>query len=922
MAAARAGTGSLIVIEGPPGIGKSRLLDAAREDARAEGMQVLSTAGLELERDYAFGLATRLLEPALEPARREGLLAEVPTMHTLFGTVTAVDSAAGTDHGYALVHGLRRITSRLADAKRTGGGPLLICVDDVQWADEPTLRFLAHLAASAENVSVAIVAATRSDRQGPPIELRHALESTAHARVLRPRALSESAVKWLVEDVFPAADPAFARACAHATQGNPFYLSELLKSALSEGMAPTARSAEQVRSLLPESVARSVLLRLARLDEPAPALAAAAAVLGDGAELRHAALLARMDMTDAERAADTLAAAHVLQPGDPLAFTHSLIAAAVRSDMPAHARSRAHRRAAELLHDDGLPAEAVAAHLLACRGESDPAAARTLRAAAARAAGQGDHGSAQRLLVRALAEPPPPELRASLELELALAEAAVGAPTAVARVSAALDTVEEAPKRIEVLRALARLLFARSEFDAAADAIEQAISAVHHDDPVALALRVDAVATASLASRPAWARVQQLLEQADAGQLPDAPGLLAQLAAIWHATGRPALEVAQVARAALAGLPADDGFYGVITGHAVLALIGVDELEAAETSIRRALARATESGSLIAAGTASHWQAELRYHQGKLTDAISAAQETLEICEAGWDMCQSWVAPVLAHAQMDTGDLDAAEPTVMLAESSARGSRQQAIALASRGRLTLLRGDAPRALDELLAAGDHADRAAIPPTTLPWRSWASLTANRLARHELADTLAQSELAQARAIGAPRTLGTALRAAGTARGGGEGLALLSEAAEVLERSPSELERARGLVALGAALRREGQPTASRDPLRRGLELAQELGAAPLADRARAELSAAGGRRRRRGHKTGVDALTPMERQIANLAASGLSTPQIAHSLHVTGKTVDWHLGHVYRKLGINSRRHLAAVLEPQPASTPQ
>jgi DNA-binding CsgD family transcriptional regulator len=335
----------------------------------------------------------------------------------------------------------------------------------------------------------------------------------------------------------------------------------------------------------------------------------------------------------------------------------------------------------------------------------------------------------------------------------------------------------------------------------------------------------------------------------------------------------------------------------------------------------RALARADETGSLIAAGTASHWHAELRYHQGALADAIAAAQHTLEICRAGWDMCQAWVAPVLAHAHMDRGELDAAGHAVTLAESSACGSRQHALALASRGRLALLRGDATRALEDLLAAGEHADREAVPPTTLPWRSWASLTANHLALHDLADDLAQTELAWARTIGAPRTLGIVLRAAGTARGGQQGLALLAESAGVLERSQSVLERARILVALGAALRRDGQPAASRDPLRRGLELAQQLGADPLADRARAELSAAGGRRRRRGHETGLDALTPTERRIATLAASGQSTPRIAQALHVTAKTVDWHLGHAYQKLGINSRRQLPTVLDGQPAPAP-
>jgi DNA-binding CsgD family transcriptional regulator len=916
--AARAGMGSLVVVEGAPGIGKSRLLGVTRERARADGMRVLDVAGLELEREFAFGLALRLLEPALDTvdaAHRRRLLADAPAARALFEGRLTEDLAGGVDRGYALVHGLRRLTVRLAGAEWAAGAPLLVCVDDAQWSDAPSLRFLAHLAAGVAALPLAITIATRDDGHGAPIELRHALAGAPNARVLRPRPLSEQAVQRLVQEVFPQAAPEFSQACAQATQGNPFYLAELLQSARADGMTPTARSAAQVRALLPESVARSVLLRVARLPDPAPALAAAAAVLGDGAALRHAAALADVDVHAAERAADALAAAHILRAGEPLVFTHSLIAAAVRMDLPAVARSRAHRRASELLRADDAPVEAVAAHLLGCRGDNDPAAVQTLRAAAARAAGQGDHRAAQQLLKRALAEPPPAQLRPDLEVELALTEAAVGTPDAVTRVRGALDAVQDTPRRIEVLRALARLLFARSQFDAAAETIGHAIDEVNCQDPLAGELLVDALATASLATTPAPVtrdRAQRLLADADAGRLPETPALLAQLAGLMLGAGRPATQVIEAARAALAGLPGDDGFYGVITGSAVVALIGVDDLDGAEAATQRALEHADQTGSLIAAGTASHWRAELRYHQGALADAIANAQHTLEICRAGWDMCRASVAPVLAHAHMDRGELDAAERALALVENSAGQHLQYALGLAARGRLALARGDCAGALEALLAAGERADRYAIPPTLLPWRSWASLTAARLGSRDLADALAQAELVRARTIGAPRTLGVALRAAGTARGGQQGLGLLAEAVAVLESSPSVLERARALVALGAALRRDGQRAAAREPLRRGLELAGQLGAQPLAARAGDELRGAGGRRRR--HTTDPAALTSSERRIAQLAAAGLSTAQIAETLYVTAKTVDWHLGHIYQKLGINSRRQLAPILD--------
>jgi DNA-binding CsgD family transcriptional regulator len=169
------------------------------------------------------------------------------------------------------------------------------------------------------------------------------------------------------------------------------------------------------------------------------------------------------------------------------------------------------------------------------------------------------------------------------------------------------------------------------------------------------------------------------------------------------------------------------------------------------------------------------------------------------------------------------------------------------------------------------------------------------------------------LSDARSWGTPRAIGMALRTAGLAEGGERGLELLEEAAAVLEPSPARLEHARALVDLGAALRRANRRAAARDPLRRALDLADVCGAGPLAERARQELRAAGGRPRR-PRVSGVDSLTASERRIAGLATDGLSTPEIAQALFITKKTVETHLGNVYRKLDIHSRAELAGAFD--------
>ncbi len=134
--------------------------------------------------------------------------------------------------------------------------------------------------------------------------------------------------------------------------------------------------------------------------------------------------------------------------------------------------------------------------------------------------------------------------------------------------------------------------------------------------------------------------------------------------------------------------------------------------------------------------------------------------------------------------------------------------------------------------------------------------------------------------------------------------------------MLEHSPAALERARALTDLGAAHRRAGQFQAARQILRHAWQAAEDLGATPLASRAREELHVAGGRRRSPRHHAGPAALTPTEQRVAQLAADGLGTPEIARTLYVSPKTIEWHLDHVYRKLAIRSRHQLPTALSQQ------
>jgi DNA-binding CsgD family transcriptional regulator len=230
----------------------------------------------------------------------------------------------------------------------------------------------------------------------------------------------------------------------------------------------------------------------------------------------------------------------------------------------------------------------------------------------------------------------------------------------------------------------------------------------------------------------------------------------------------------------------------------------------------------------------------------------------------------------------------------------------------SRGRLRIAQGEVREGVADLLWCGERLEALGVRwPSS--WRAFAAPALASLGEEDRAAELAQEQIELARSVGARCALGRALRTGGLAIGGEAGLRLLEEAVGVLEATPARLELAHALADLGAELGRRRRRREGREVLRLAMELAVECGAFALADRARAELAAGGGRRPRL-ELTGVNALTPAERRVCELAADGeLTNRTIAQTLFVTEKTVELHLTSAYRKLGIRSRFQLATVL---------
>jgi DNA-binding CsgD family transcriptional regulator len=933
LAAARTGAGGLVVLEGPAGIGKSRLLAEARAMADGQGMTVLTARGIDLERDAPFGVAADLFAATLagtgdngtgdngtadngagdnEPdARHARLLSGQAALAAALFDPVPLPSADSS----ALVRGLYWLTVNVAaSAANDDRAGVLIEVDDAQWADRPSLSYLAYLAARIEELPAVLVVAVRSGEQAADQQTLDWLRDRAGRSLLRPRALSPESIARMARAELPLAEPAFTRACAEVSGGNPFLATELLRALRDDAVAPTVGSVDRVRSLVPDSVLRAVLIRLARLGEPAELLAKAVAVLGNRAPMRQATLLAGLAAAPAEQAADALASAHIMAPGEPLRFTHPLIATSVYADIPAFARARAHRRAADLLAADGAPTDAVVAQLLLTRPDGDQRTVSTLRETAARALTRGDPAAAARLLTRALAEPPLAADRGQVLVELANAEIEQGDQGAAQHLDEAIPLLETSGDRVRALAAIGRLRFNLGAHEAAASVMEEALELLEPDDPVLPPLLVAYLTASTFRAglHPlAAARLRPMIEATRAGHPPQDPGLLAHLVLRLAFAAEPVALVRALAERATAADPlVDPASLGILNGLVVQALCCADELDAAERISDAALTEARRRGSLLSFTMASYHRAIGRYHRGELSSALADLDQAQVAAREGWTAGDSWSGGLRVQIHVERGDLAAARAALALIEWPAPGSMDLPVGLFARARLALADGrptDALRdaeATGELLGGGFGIDH----PGFVPWQRTAALAAHALGKDDLAVEMAAGLRERACWSGIARAIGLALRTQAAVTNGEDRRLLLAEAADVLADSPSALERAHALVELGAASRRAGLRSAAERSLREGLQLADGMGAAPLVQAARHELRALGLRPRRTA-VTGPDSLTPTERRVAELAASGLTNRQAAEALFVTVKTVETHLARVYQKLGISTRTEL-------------
>ena len=917
LTAAIAGSGNGLLIRSPAGMGKTALLEAGKAMARQRGMRVLSARGGLLEHEFAFGVVRQLLfavglDPALSARALDGAGIGASSMLNDDGPAPAIP-----DGTFGLAYSIFWALVNIA-----GDGPLCLIVDDLHWADGPSIRVLDFVLRRVQDAPIAIIAALRSGEHPPgdALAVLPELEVEGLLQVVGPAPLSVRAVAELASRTFgPDVEPEFADACHDRTAGNPFFVTELLRELHSRGASPSAAMRSQVAASVPERAGRIVLARLKRLGHDSIELARAVAILADHATLTDAAELALLPRRRAAAAAERLTVAGLLKGEDGLVFVHPLMRDAVESDMPREVISYWHARAADVLATHGRDPQVVAAHLMLTPASSSERTVGRLQVAARIAHNRAAPDAAITILRRALAEPPAEHQLRDVLFDLGSAESAVGDAEAIGHLEAARDRGIGATERAEVALVLARTFMLSGQPQGVYSAVAQArreLGDGSHE--LVLALQAIALLTGCMDA---------------AGPPPTLPGERAQLSILAGETlaeravlacvafdsvrmGAPIGETNRLIGRIMdrGGVAAADGADPFTALSLITAIQWCGRLDQAVALTDDLIdyARSVNSGMVFAEALGS--RAMTRWRAGALDQAEADARQSLEI-EGALRRGRSPVAiAALSRVLVDQGH--AGEALELLRASTAPGLPLdhviREIGLTSLGRVQIALRRYDDALVTLLDGGRIAESVGtVNPVASEWRVQAAATLNALGRVSEARAMVGPALEHSRRAGGAAELGSTLRVAAQLDDKAA-LELLRESHDVLRDSGMSLELAYTQAALGARLRVHGDAHAAREPLELAMDVAQRCGAAPLAAAARAELIAAGGRPRR-WERSGVNSLTPSERRVVELAAAGNTNRQIAQHLFVSTRTAESHLRNAFRKLGVSSRSELAAAL---------
>ena len=902
----RGGVGGVAIIEGAAGLGKTRLLAAAQATARA--------------------LSFRTGLGAAEPGHSSVELAVL--MEALFGGVepllerTALGSRdRSREERFWLLQDVQTLLERAALRQ-----PLLVCLDDVQWADAGcgfALRMLTQWLAS---LPVAWLIAVRPNQGGPQIRRALAELTTAGAARTELAPLTASAVAEVAADVLGAPAGGDLLRTLADVRGNPFLIVDLLAGLREENLVRAVDGRMRLADKrVPHRLEDSMRRRLSRITPAGERVVTVAASLARQFTLGQIAAIARLPVAElVDPVREVIDAGILVETGGRLAFPHDLAREAVRGAVPDAVRRALDREAADVLLAGGaLPVE-VAAQLAASAEPGDVAAVRAL-ADAVESLGMTDPSASADIASVALSLIPSRHpLRGPLVARRTVSLFAAGrSEEARAFADDALRQSLPAEQEADVRLSLAGM-FAISADDRAdnarqglslaglsADTRARLWASLFHnllvagrlDEGLAIESEVDANVSAShdLAARYYFQIGRSAMEY--------------QLSRF-----EPSLRLLQgVDPERLAGF--DDPRERLTHSYRSWLLSALDRVDEAIAVAEDGLASAQRDRQDWAVHVFETWKGRHLLQRGRLDEANAVLEGRFHLADAQLIVGVLDAAAVVAlgRVKLHIGDARGADEVaemakVMLTTTAPVVRKLAAWYLAVHATAS---GDPEQAYRWLCALGETARLALFPLFPMEAADDPLLVRMALAAGDAELAKAVANLAERRHElnpGVPSVAGAAAHARGLLNGSRPNL---EQAAAILATGPRPLALAAVLEDLGGARLADGDRDGAVEAFDRVLRICLDAGATRDAARARKRLRELGVRRRVQSldrPKQGWESLTAAELQVAGLAAAGYTNRGIADRLFVSSHTVNTHLRHVFDKLDIRSRVDLTRAVE--------
>ncbi|MEU7575440.1 BTAD domain-containing putative transcriptional regulator [Micromonospora sp. NPDC049240] len=899
LAEARAGTGSVVLFEGPAGIGKSALLGHARARARELGFNLAAAVGRQLETTYDWGCARQLFEgPLFGPL---SFSAETPASDAHGELPTPPGRQPESDLERSEIHALYRLMVKSCER-----GPLLVTLDDLQWCDLPSVRLMAYLAARACGLPMVLLGTSRPGAA----EIDQALTGLARfTRVLAPLSVNGCAA------VLGHGGEELAQQCHELTGGSPLLVREFGRHLGDE------RGVERGAA----SVRRLVQAQVRQLPPGAAGVAQALAVWRGPAGAEAVAATARIDVAEAMHHLAALRANQLVAASDGgrrFALARPLICEAVYEGVGSGVRAGLHVRAAGVALRVGDVVGAGSQLLRVPAGWGGEVDAVGVLGEAARVClVRGAVDSAVAFL-RRLLEEDLGEGRGGVLTRLGMAEFLVDTGAAVGHLAAGLALETDPETRARTALTLAAALHADGQ---PAEAMHVAQDALPHSpDPLSSthrALQAMIVDTAIAARH--LPHIQPLVQEwRDRPPGSTAGDLMLQAALAVHAALRND-RVSALRRASAVATAADLGRQPFAVHAAARAWQVLTTCDAPEAlpAIDAFLTHVETIGS--------RWgQTLARCHRGAVLLAHGDVREAVDDLRLSWAQAvrhELRLGKILAGshlmiALLRRGDVDAADTIRSQLEDGPALDVTNGLRTYAEASLLLAQGRTTLALARAIALRDQCRVSGITNAVDPdWRTLMIRCLTDLGRGDEALETAQEFIGSATTWGTARAIGRSLAAMADVEHARRRTELLHEAAKHFQAAEARWELAQSLHRLGESMRQTGSPMEAREHLRRAHEIAVACGAEALARDAAGSLRLLGTRvRTEQGGRS--ERLTPAERRVVELATAGHRNREIAHSLFIRLKTVETHLTSAYRKLGVSGRGQLAQVSRASDSET--